>query len=1434
MPLRALRPNRSERDLQRRSTLDPGSVLNRGDKARSANASREFLEPDRAAVSHDGGRPPGAELGRASWSGDTQEPPPSPPIQDHTPNTKRFSIMRFRHASDSQLSVKAKEHAAASAPPVPAIPQAPAIIMTAPTVDLQGQIPKNKPTGRLQQFARRRMSFDPDSAERPNTIRKSMDKKRRPFGNMRAPSPMGEDPQRLSTSHRPNALPESSHHEGNSTLSLPVPRMSDSSRSDGSSGDHVHFASPPKPKLTSNASTGRFKFGRRNKQRASLFPLPMKIDPPKSPNAAPATPRASTSAISSSSANHSPGGYSPPLTAIHRTDTQDQENDRTSSMPSPTHVALAASSMNIAAPGSSKLLRNDSLKSIHSARSSPNTGAPMRLGLRGRSSTMGSMGGRSDDAPPPTPPFVSGSGRNSTSTVGRSSLSNLFGLGQRFRQNSEPHSPRYGTPALSHGTPGLSSHNNSLNISREALIIPKREEGEAPGRYLERLEEVMDRSVIASVLSKTSDAFMLAVLRSYMRKFHFFGDPIDMAIRKLLMEVELPKETQQIDRVLQGFADRYHECNPGIYINPDKAYFISFSIVILHTDVFNKNNKRKMQRQDYIKNSSCEGVADDVLGCIYDNIVYTPFIHFEDDIDIKGTAAFRSKKTSVFKAPMSDPARKATREPIDPYTLIFENKLDALRPNIKDVMNLDDPYSYLGTAQSLDARTLYSTHSKYGVIQIVSSRSRPEAFMSAATQENPNETQVGIVEMPVTKVGTIWRKDTKRKAARSPWQEWGAILTQSGLSFFKNHGWVKTLTHQHEQHQKLGNTGPVIFTPPVHDFKPDHVIPMDGTVALVDTTYRKHKHSFVIYSKGGTEETFLADNETDLNDWLGKLNYSAAFETLSVRPRGLTDGQRNRGFRRLESSQSTKSISTPTGEVTIESGRIDKNFAEQISAARRELMIIKISESEERLAAAIRELEGRLRDARHLQIMAPIQPKTRELVIIAAGRMAARLKWIRIEIWRMKCHRDILALDLEEEKNMANERQARIDRITGKSTPQTQPEKSSKASKIGSLARLNSKAGSLLGGKGAPLSPSPSARPGTKSSRETDFGEDIFKTPPEHSRQSSPSHVPGQYELPPLSFSPVSSNHRGSLPSAVSTSGQSPTALPREHRPSVSTLGDRASETASETPSHYTTPPPIEDRSTEPQNGLTVAVDGARPDTASESDADRTPAAMGGSPESRSKVRRSLHRTLRDSHSGSNHRRGGKGKGSNSTIVSDEAPESEGLSRAKGSFTVHGKKASVITFGADWQDIPAEDRLKVRKQAQEAVQESGEESAMSEAEAAPSIKSSDTAPVLSDANIDRDEVEDVTPRPSTNEKRAKPPRHVSSQTITPHTSSTSVNGKSKDENDDTESEDEVGPGNEPRLKKDGLLKHKHSLSEEEDSGPEHVTINGLKTQAVEA
>lgn len=932
--------------------------------------------------------------------------------------------------------------------------------------------------------------------------------------------------------------------------------------------------------------------------------------------------------------------------------------------------------------------------------------------------------------------------------------------------------------------------------------MPEREEGETPGRYLERIEaNNVDKSVIASYLSKTDDAFLLSVLRSYMRKFAFFGDPIDMAIRKLLMQVELPKETQQIDRVLQGFADRYHECNPGIYINTgtsgpastpsqtnqtaDKAYFISFSIIILHTDFFNKNNKRKMQRQDYIKNSSCEGVSDDVLGCIYDNIVYTPFIHIEDEVDLKNISSKKSRRTAVLKGP-NDPARKVKKEPIDPYTLIFEGKLDLLRPTIKDVMNLDDPYNYLGTAATLDTKNIYKSFTRYGVIQIVSSRSRPEAFMSEAAQENPFGTSVGIVEMPVTKVGILWRKDPKRKKARSPWQEWGAVLTRSGLSLFRNSSWAKNLMSQHEQHLKHGEAGPAVFSPALSEFKQDHMIPMDGAVALVDNTYKRHKNAFSMCSKIG-EETFLADSEQDLNDWLGVLNYTAAFETLGVRSRGmiggLYEGQKHRGIRRLDSSQSGKSIPTATGDVVVQSGKIDHHFAQQVVTARRDMMQARISESEDKLADAIKELEARLRDARHLQILAPIQPKTRELVIHAAGRLSARLKWSRIEIWRMKCHRDILAHELEDERQSATETKARNDRIgeSSQAPPvQNSPASTSKTSKISGLARLASKTSSLTSSHKPPLSPKEStARPTTKSSGNTDMDEAVFKTPPETSRQASPTFPSGSYSVPPISFSPPLSDRRSSI---ASSSVQSPKMYPADKRPSVSTFDDGTvdSDDESDDDVRYATPPLIETDALQSDTPEPAA------DGAAESDAEQSLAAQAGSPRSHTKHRRSLHRTLRESHGSSSHRRSHKGRDSASTITSEGASENEGLARSKGSFTVHGKKASVIQFGSDWHNTTAEERLKTKKQLQEA-----QELAPAD-EREGSVSDGTVVSPVSEKNDD-------TPRHQPSSEQVKQ-RHVSAQTITPENFHQSLEYQVPDPDGGSELSDVA----EERTSKDGI------------------------------
>jgi hypothetical protein len=1121
------------------------------------------------------------------------------------------------------------------------------------------------------------------TAEEPLKVTKNEKKERRKTMSETAPSgsksrvTFNEPPRPSTQTAGSGSYPPAYGDDSNSTLALPVTRLSESSRSDGSSGDHGVYATTTTTTHTIHTTTTFFRLPRRKKTPAPLFDLSHL--PQKSSNPDQAQSRASASS------SRLPGTESAAVKALRSSSTEDVgANDGLPSplpSPSPSHTALAKTSPALAATGAPGLFRQGSTAS---SISSPTRA---RLGQRARSSTLNSLRNMPSGDALPTPTLPA-SVRTSTST-GRKSFGDLFGLSHRLRQNSEPPFPRNSGPA----TPGSNtSKNNSMQLAREPIVLPERFEDDTPAKYLVRLEEVVSRGVVASVLSKGTDTFSQAVLRSYMRGFGFFGDPMDMAIRKLLMEVELPKETQQIDRCLQGFANRYHECNPGIYASPDQAYFIAFSLLILHTDVFNKNNKHKMQKPDYLKNTRGEGIFDDILECFYDNISYTPFIHVEDDLDINGERIiqYKTKKKSIFPRGNVDPTKRLLKEPVDPYTLIIDSKLDTLRPNLKDVMYLEEHYSYLGTAPSLNLDDLQKTFFRTGVLQIVSERSRPDAFMFEKTVTNPEEAHPGIVDIKITKVGLLWRKDAKKKKTRSPWQEWGAILTGAQLYFFRNTTWIKSLMHQLETHIKQGHDSiPVIFKPPLDQFKPDALMSTDDAVALLDSTYKKHKNAFVFVRHGGFEETFLADNEHEMNDWLAKLNYAAAFRTAGVRMRGVVggnyEGQRTRGIRRLESDtsqkDSTRSVQTPTGEVTIVSGRIDTKMQQDILSARRDIMQQKISEAEEKLASAQKQLDAQLRNARHLQILSPIQQKTREQVVLAAGRMAAQLKWGRMEIWRLKCHRDILMKDLEEEKNPPE-----------MVIPRTDVTSETPASERTTIDRLRSISSTVQRTPRSPTSQAanrPSSSTRQTPQQEGDHGmDDIFQTPPILSSSSSFHKQQASWELPPLSFDARA--RKASVSSAVPSSPSldatpskaslkpAPTSdTPRAPSPNVDAAEQEVLEQAG-----LTEP----DKSPEGKRSIAPEVEESKDHAAEKEKLDR------------GKIRRSLHRTLREAHV-PNHTRSRKGKDSaSSTGMSDESAREDVLSRGTGSFVVHGKKASVIHFGSELQSMSPEDRLRLRRQ----------------------------------------------------------------------------------------------------------------------------------------
>lgn len=70
------------------------------------------------------------------------------------------------------------------------------------------------------------------------------------------------------------------------------------------------------------------------------------------------------------------------------------------------------------------------------------------------------------------------------------------------------------------------------------------------------------------------------------------------------MRFRLPGEAQKIDRIMECFAQRYHENNPGMFPDSDTAYLLAFSLIMLNTDAHNPAIKHKMTKKAFVANNT--------------------------------------------------------------------------------------------------------------------------------------------------------------------------------------------------------------------------------------------------------------------------------------------------------------------------------------------------------------------------------------------------------------------------------------------------------------------------------------------------------------------------------------------------------------------------------------------------------------------------------------------------------------------------------------------------------------------------------------------------------------------------------------------------------------------------------------------------------------
>lgn len=146
--------------------------------------------------------------------------------------------------------------------------------------------------------------------------------------------------------------------------------------------------------------------------------------------------------------------------------------------------------------------------------------------------------------------------------------------------------------------------------------------------------EGLNKTAIGDYLGERNE-FNMDVLKAFVN-LHEFGDMILVqALRQFLWSFRLPGEAQKIDRMMECFAERYCYLNPGMFVNTDTCYVLSFAIIMLNTSLHNPSVKDKPTVERFIDMN--RGINDggnlprDLLTNLYENIKKEPFKIPEDD-----------------------------------------------------------------------------------------------------------------------------------------------------------------------------------------------------------------------------------------------------------------------------------------------------------------------------------------------------------------------------------------------------------------------------------------------------------------------------------------------------------------------------------------------------------------------------------------------------------------------------------------------------------------------------------------------------------------------------------------------------------------------------------------------------------------------------------
>ncbi|XP_059204016.1 cytohesin-2-like isoform X2 [Centropristis striata] len=147
-------------------------------------------------------------------------------------------------------------------------------------------------------------------------------------------------------------------------------------------------------------------------------------------------------------------------------------------------------------------------------------------------------------------------------------------------------------------------------------------------------EEGLNKTAIGNFLGEREEMH-LKVLKAFVGLHEFSDLNLVQALRQFLWSFRLPGEAQKIDRMMEAFATRYCDCNPGVFQSTDTCYILSFAIIMLNTSLHNPNVKDKPSLQRFVSMNrginNGEDLPTELLTKLYASIRSEPFKIPEDD-----------------------------------------------------------------------------------------------------------------------------------------------------------------------------------------------------------------------------------------------------------------------------------------------------------------------------------------------------------------------------------------------------------------------------------------------------------------------------------------------------------------------------------------------------------------------------------------------------------------------------------------------------------------------------------------------------------------------------------------------------------------------------------------------------------------------------------